>query len=147
MRRLLALTLIATLAVTGVACGDDDEGSNAAGPEETIEVGMVDNAYEPAEVEATAGEEVTFVFDNGGAAVHEAYVGDEAAQEEHAMAMAAAEEGDEHGGGHGDAEVLEVEPGDDGRLTYTFEEPGEYLIGCHQPGHYEDGMKLQVTVT
>ena len=149
MRRLLALTILATLVVAGVACGDDDEGNGASAPEDAIEVAMVDNAYEPAEVEVAAGEEVTFVFDNGGAALHEAYVGDEAAQEEHAMAMAEADAAGEteHGGGHGDAEVLEVEAGDDGRLSHTFEQPGEYLIGCHQPGHYEDGMKLQVTVT
>lgn len=110
---------------------------------------MVDDAYEPTEVEVAAGGEVAFVFDNGGTALHEAYIGDEATQEKHAMTMAEAEESGEteHGGGHGDAEVLEVEAGDDDRLSHTFEQPGEYLIGCHQPGHYEDGMKLRMTVT
>jgi uncharacterized cupredoxin-like copper-binding protein len=149
MRRLLVLTLLVTLVAAGVACGDDDEGNAAPAPDGAIEIVMVDNTFEPAEVEVAAGEEVTFVFDNRGAALHEAYVGDEAAQEDHAMAMAEAEEAGEteHGGGHGDAEVLEVEAGHDGRLSHTFEQPGEYLIGCHQPGHYEDGMKLQVTVT
>ena len=156
MRRLVALTLLATLVAAGVACGDDDEGNAAPAPEGAIEIAMVDNAYEPAGVEVAAGEEVTFAFDNSGAELHEAFVGDEAAQEEHAMAMAEGEEsgeeemeGMDHGGGHegDDAEVIEVEPGDDGQLSYTFDEPGEYVVGCHQPGHYEDGMKLQVTVT
>jgi uncharacterized cupredoxin-like copper-binding protein len=52
---------------------------------------------------------------------------------------------DAHGGGHGGGDAVEVEPGDDGELTYRFEEPGEYRIGCHQPGHYEDGMRMRVT--
>ena len=151
MRRLLARSLFAMLIVMAAACGaDDDEGSTAGAPDDTIEVEMVDNAFEPAEVEVAAGEEVTFVFDNDGAALHEAYVGDEAAQAEHVATMRTQEadgDGEEHGGGHGDAEVLEVEPGADGELTHTFDEPGEYLLGCHQPGHYEDGMKMRVTVT
>lgn len=153
MRRLLAPSLLAALLVVVAACGDDDAG-NTASAQDTIDVAMVDNAYEPTEVEVPVGEEITFVFDNGGAALHEAYIGDEQAQDEHAMAMAEAEEsgddemdGMDHGGGHegDDAEVIEVEPGDDARLSYTFAEPGEYVIGCHQPGHYEDGMRLQVT--
>lgn len=155
MRRLFALTLLATLIVVGVACGDDDEGNSASPPEDTLEIEMVDNAFEPADVEVAAGEEVTFRFENRGAALHEAFVGDEAAQAEHGSTMADGQgngseemEGMDHGSGEdGDGEVIEVEPGEDGMLSYTFEAPGEYLIGCHQPGHYEDGMKLQVTVT
>ena len=152
MRRLLAPTLIAALLVVAAACGDDDTENTSSAARDTIDVAMVDNAYEPTEVEVPVGEEITFVFDNGGAALHEAYIGDEEAQEEHAMAMAEGSGEDEmdgmdHGGGHegDDAEVIEVEPGDDARLSYTFAEPGEYVIGCHQPGHYEDGMRLQVT--
>jgi uncharacterized cupredoxin-like copper-binding protein len=146
MRRLLALSLITVLAVAATACGADDE-DNAAPPEDAIEIEMVDNAYEPDAVEVAAGEEVTFVFENSGGALHEAYVGDEGAQEEHAEVMASGEEM-EHGGGHDGAdEAVEVVPGSDGQLTYTFDEPGEYLIGCHQPGHYEDGMRMRVTVT
>jgi uncharacterized cupredoxin-like copper-binding protein len=146
MRRVLALSLITVVAVVSAACGADDE-DGAAPPEDAIKIEMVDNAYEPDAVDVAAGEELTFVFENAGAALHEAYVGDVAAQEEHAEAMASGEEM-EHGGGHdGGAEAIDVEPGSDGELTYTFEEPGEYLIGCHQPGHYEDGMKIEVTVT
>ncbi len=152
MRRLLAPTLLAAILVVAAACGDDDTENTSSAARDTIDVAMVDNAYEPTEIEVPVGEEITFVFDNGGAALHEAYIGDEEAQEEHAMAMAEGSgegemDGMDHGGGHegDDAEVIEVEPGDDGRLSYTFDEPGEYLIGCHQPGHYEDGMKLQVT--
>jgi uncharacterized cupredoxin-like copper-binding protein len=151
MRRLFALTLIATLAVVGAACGDDDEGASGAGADgEVIEIDMVDNAYAPSEVEVPAGEEVTFRFANTGTLMHEAYIGDDAMQAEHEATMQEqAEMGDmggtSHGSEHGDADVLEVESGEDGDLTYTFDEPGDYVIGCHQPGHYDDGMKMRVT--
>jgi uncharacterized cupredoxin-like copper-binding protein len=46
-----------------------------------------------------------------------------------------------------DGDSLLLEPGKSGELTHTFEEAGEILIGCHQPGHYEAGMKTTITVT
>ena len=39
-----------------------------------------------------------------------------------------------------------VQPGESGDLSYTFTEPGSYQVGCHQPGHYAAGMKIDVTV-
>lgn len=44
----------------------------------------------------------------------------------------------------GDSEAITVDPGDRGELTY---ETGSVLIGCHQPGHYDAGMMVEVTVT
>lgn len=53
------------------------------------------------------------------------------------------------GGGSSDAgeDGVTVEPGDTGELTYTFSEGDELLIGCHQEGHYEAGMKVMVNVS
>ena len=31
-------------------------------------------------------------------------------------------------------------------MTYTFKGGESLLIGCHQPGHYEAGMKVSLTV-
>jgi uncharacterized cupredoxin-like copper-binding protein len=45
----------------------------------------------------------------------------------------------------GEAAVT-VQPGAAGQLSYTFTEPGTYEVGCHQPGHYGAGMKIEVTV-
>ena len=106
---------------------------------------MIDNAYDPETVEVSAGQPVTFVFTNDGEAVHEAYIGTAEDQEAHAEEMAAEDDGGHHTD-ESDGEAVDVEPGDSGELTYTFEEAGEYLIGCHQPGHYEDGMRLNVEI-
>lgn len=103
---------------------------------------MVDIGFEPTSIEASAGETIRFVFQNAGAVDHDAFIGDARAQEDHGEAMASTH------GGHGedsDAAVT-VEPGETGELVHTFDEPGELLIGCHQPGHYEGGMRLSVNV-
>lgn len=138
----LTLLAAALLAIVLTACGGDTE---PAGDARRVAIDMTDNAFAPDTVEVAAGESVTFVFSNDGEAVHEAYIGTAADQEAHADDMA-----DDHGGGHDmddeDGDALDVEPGDTGELTYTFDESGEYLIGCHQPGHYEAGMRLDVEV-
>ena len=143
-RPTLALALVVPLLLS--ACGGDDAGEEGASSDDvrTIDVEMVDLAYAPSEVEVEAGETVRFVFANNGEALHEAFVGDAAAQDDHAEEM-----GD--GGEMGMEEMeegvdVEVEPGETGELTYTFDDPGEVQIGCHQPGHYEAGMVMDVAV-
>lgn len=43
-------------------------------------------------------------------------------------------------------EVSELEPGDTGALTITLD-PGQYVLYCNVPGHYEMGMWTLITVT
>jgi uncharacterized cupredoxin-like copper-binding protein len=128
----------------------------------TIEVDMADNEFRPARVEVAAGEPVRFVFSNEGEATHDAVVGDEAAQAAHEDEMRAAEPegdmgedmGDDGGMAHGsdggsddEAGAITVEPGDTGELTHTFAAGDEVLVGCHEPGHYDAGMRLTIDVT
>ena len=79
---------------------------------------------------------------------HEAYIGDEQAQEDHATEMMG--DGDHSGDGHsmdmGGDDVVTVEPGDTRSMTHTFDDAGTVQIGCHQPGHWESGMKATVNV-
>ena len=136
---------VGLLAVILAACGGDDTGTGAASSDSdarTIEVEMVDIAYEPTAIDVEVGETVRLVFTNNGEAVHEAFVGDAGDQDDHAGEMA-----DMDGMDHGDDDVVTVEPGESGELTYTFEEAGTTQIGCHQPGHYEAGMLIEVNVT
>ena len=142
MRRVMFLLAVPVLVVLA-ACGSSDEPSSAAGPDDArvIELEMRDVAFAPTEVDVRAGEKVRFVFTNTGQVTHDAFIGDQAAQEEH---------GKEMRDGHGDhgkgSNAVSVKPGKTAELTHTFDQPGQTLIGCHQPGHYTGGMKVTVNV-
>jgi uncharacterized cupredoxin-like copper-binding protein len=162
----------AALALIAAACGGDDTDNEAglgpdageprdAGPR-TVEVAMTDNEFSPSQIEVAPDETVRLVFDNEGAVTHDAVVGDEAAQREHEEEMRAPDAGS-HGGeatgdmshgteadgdeAGGDEAAITVEPGETGELEHTFAADEEVLIGCHEPGHYEAGMTIDVTVS
>jgi uncharacterized cupredoxin-like copper-binding protein len=126
---------------------------------------MTDNEFSPAHLEVESGETVHLVFDNEGEATHDAVIGDEAAQATHEAEMRAAEASDssnaaesshdpaagmDHGsggeGGEAEEGAVTLEPGESGEITHTFAAGDELIIGCHEPGHYEAGMKIAVEV-
>jgi uncharacterized cupredoxin-like copper-binding protein len=151
IHRIALAFLAAVVIVAGCGGGgshDHASQGNAAGSPRTVDVEMRDIAYVPASVSVRTGETVKFVFHNRGQAVHEAFIGDEAAQKEHENEMRG--EG-MNGAGmnstHHDDEAVRVEPGKTATLTHTFSQAGPVLIGCHEPGHYAAGMKLAVTVS
>lgn len=138
MKRILAIALLAVLA----ACGASDEEPAAGDPgTRTVEVEMRDIAFAPTSVDVRAGEKVRFVFKNTGQVVHDAFIGDQAAQDAHEKEM---REGNGDNGGSSDA--VSVKPGKTASLTYTFDRPGQILLGCHQPGHYTGGMKADINI-
>src|SRR5688572_2785471 len=78
------------VAVTGIAlltaaCGGDDDTSSDASSDETrtMEVDMVDTAFQPETLEVSQGETIRFVFTNEGEVAHDAFIGDRHAQDEH----------------------------------------------------------------
>lgn len=96
--------------------------------------------FAPDPITVKAGEEVTFLVTNEGAITHEFFVGTEAEQVDHAAEMAAG------GMSHGHDNALSLQAGETGSLTMTFADAGPLLIGCHEPGHYDAGMKATLTV-
>jgi len=123
------------------ACGDGEESGSGE-----IEISAFDDLrFDPSSVTVQAGEPVTFRVTNEGETVHEWILGPESVQ------MAHEEMGEEGMMDHGEAEVegqlaaLELEPGESEDVTVTFDEPGEMPFGCHEPGHFEGGMKGAVT--
>ena len=147
IRGLILGSLAAVMVVGGCGGGSNNSMSHgkAGADTRTVEVEMRDIAYAPTTVSVKAGETVQFVFRNTGKIPHDAFLGDEAAQAEHEMAMRGG--GGGMGGDHSiETNAITVQPGTSGALTHTFA-PGESLvIGCHQAGHYQAGMKLALTV-
>ena len=157
---LIALALIVTL--VGVACGSsstsgsaDDHSSHtqeeggvpgtpALPSEAEREIAIVatdDLRFDPQEIGVEAGEVVTFVIENEGKAVHEFVLGDAQYQEQHEGEM-------EDGHDMSDLEnAVTVEPGETAELTWRFDEPGDVLFGCHEPGHYDGGMVGEIEVS
>lgn len=155
MKRALALVLAS--AVVLAACGSDAGSEPAAGESSgeprTVEVSMTDMAYSPADLDVAVGETVRFVFRNDGAVRHEAVFGNQAEQEAHHAEMA--EMGGDHDGmdmgsmPHDQMTELHsvvVEPGETVEMNHTFDTSGPMMIGCHEPGHWEAGMKMTLDV-
>lgn len=108
-----------------------------------VEIQMLDELrFDPSEVEVRAGETVTFQVTNAGQLPHDFTLGDEATQAEHEAEMA------ESGmAAHGEPNVLTLQSGEQGELTWRFTNPGSILYGCHVPGHYEAGMVGTLTTS
>jgi uncharacterized cupredoxin-like copper-binding protein len=147
-------SVLTVLALIVVACGGGPSSTGAppggspstepapsASPEvQRIEVSLSDQMLiEPARMTVHRGAPVTFVVTNTGQIEHEFYLGDEAAQAEHEEEMAAGEPM------HGHSNAVAVAPGATEELSFTFT-PGEWLAGCHVPGHYPAGMKATIFV-
>jgi uncharacterized cupredoxin-like copper-binding protein len=108
--------------------------------------------YRPAAIMVRAGRRVTFDVTNAGKLPHEFILGDRATQLDHERQM----QGGPAAGGHGHAHAghatpgasgaLTVPPGQTRRLTWTFDEPGIVLYGCHVLGHWAAGMKGTIVV-
>ena len=111
----------------------------AATTSRRINVAMEDHKFSPNVLDVRVGDTVTFVFTNFGRVVHDAFIGDKAAQQQHEKEMREAAS-DGHGHDHAHEGGVTVPPGESGTLDYTFDRAGTLEIGCHQPGHYEAGM-------
>lgn len=163
MDRFRVVVLLVVAALVVAACGGDEEGGSSSGgqaapgigalgfaaapgeADRKVEVKLTDSmAFEPPTMEFKVGETITFVVENTGKIVHEFVLGDEGAQAKHAEHMQG--EGD-MAMSHDEPNALNVEPGQTKELTWTFTEAGTTLYGCHVPGHYDAGMKGEITVT
>jgi uncharacterized cupredoxin-like copper-binding protein len=148
---LVRLALIAAASLLLASCSSGGGAStgpsisaaaSASGAATRVEVALTDALkIEPGAMSVPAGSPVTFVVTNTGASDHEFYLGDEAAQAEHAEEMA-----DMGGMTHDEPEGIGVKPGETKELTYTFAEAGMTLAGCHVAEHYGAGMKAEITV-
>lgn len=87
--------------------------------------------FSPSEVRIATGETITFVVTTMGPSVHEFKVGP--AAEVAADSDAA-------------PEIADIGMMATKSLTYTFSGPGPFAYACHEPGHYEAGMRGVITV-
>jgi uncharacterized cupredoxin-like copper-binding protein len=129
MTRTLAAFLAAVLATAAGACRGDAV--------RTVEIDIRYSRFDPGELAVEPGETVRFVLTNRDPIHHEFILGDERVQRVH--------ERGEHRH-HARPGEISVPAGEVATTTYTFEEAGALLFGCHLPGHWDYGMRGTVRV-
>lgn len=109
----------------------------------TITIRMLDTMrFSPNHVTVREGETVKLVVTNAGQVLHELVIGTPDELAAHAAMM------QKHPGMvHDEPYMAHVDPGKRGQLVWTFNRPGSFEFACLVPGHFEAGMKGQITVT
>ncbi len=160
-----AVALGASVALTALACEPGPPPvtpSPIAGtPETPREVNLIakDYSFLPETLDLFPGETVLFHVINGGLEIHEAVIGDTAVQDAWEAAEAAHE-----GAPPGPTPVVTVPPevsglrvvvrsGERVDVHWTVPDaapgasaaaPGDWIVGCHIPGHLAKGMLIPV---
>lgn len=132
------------------ATSDDHPAKDRKGANDRdiYKIEMIDYGYVPETIDIKASVPVIFRFTNTGRFEHEAMIGDAHMQEEFHEADDHDDEGDgghgseseEGGDHHGDVMAVTVKPGETADLEVVIDEPGEWFVACHLPGHYEQGQ-------
>lgn len=97
--------------------------------------------FQPAALDVKAGETIRLRFQNKGEVEHEFVMDTNASIMEHKELMAKFPEME-----HADANAIRLEPGKRGEIVWTFANAGKFEFACLIPGHYESGMKGELTV-
>jgi uncharacterized cupredoxin-like copper-binding protein len=157
---LAALLLAALVAVAG--CSDGGGSADVPpGVDRVVDVTMTEMKFDPDDFSFKVGETIMFRFHNEGRVRHEAVIGDQSAQDAAVAAMAAltttttpSQEGARGRSrvvlshpGMGLPNLISVEPGRTGTITFQFAKPTTLLMQCHETGHLEAGMTGTITIT
>lgn len=148
---LASLALLATSAAFagGTHAGGHGHGASptgepgvAAQATRTIQVDAADNMrFTPDNVTVKQGETVRFVIHNSGQLPHEFSLGTEKELKAHYEVMKKFP-----GMEHAEANQISLQPGQQGEVVWRFTQPGVVHFACLHVGHYDAGMKGQVTV-
>ena len=103
-----------------------------------IEVIVRHTRFSPEHMRVAPGATVRFVVRNADPIAHEFLLGDEDVQRRHETGTEA-----HHGARPGE---ISLPPNSTVETTYSFDERGAVLLGCHLPGHWDYGMRGAVVV-
>jgi len=112
----------------------------------TVNVQAADTMrFDPSKLRIKQGETIKFVISNVGRVKHEFTLGDRATQRAHATMMKKMP----HMKHEDDAATVSLDAGETKTLIWKFDKrPAAPIeIACHEPGHYEAGMKIAVVLS
>ncbi len=148
--RHIALGFAGILPLTLVGCGGSSgsgigQAADKAKASRVLDVHQLDShKFEPATLQVASGETVTLRITNTGSQIHEFFLGDKNAQTSHNKEMQAM--GPNPMKMTDTSNSVTVDPGSTKEITWTFPKKGSVDFGCHEPGHYVDGMFGSVKV-
>jgi len=146
-----ALVAIAAVgaSATGTHTGGHDGDASIGKPgvitntTRTINIDMSDKMrFTPANIRVKQNETVRFVIKNSGQLKHELVLGTAKELKEHYAIMMKHPEME-----HSDPNMLTLAAGKSGEIVWQFTKAGTVDFACLQPGHYDAGMKGEVTVS
>jgi len=111
----------------------------------TVEVSASDDMrFSPGKLNIRQGETIRFVVKNVGRVKHEFSIGDRAAHRAHASMMKQMPDMKHED----DPTTITVDPGRTKVILWKFDKKpaGPLEIACHEPGHYEAGMKMPIVL-
>lgn len=113
----------------------------------TVNITMMENdvgqmLFKPAVLKVKAGETVRMKFINKGETDHEFVMDGHDEIMKHKDLMQKFPEME-----HDDPNAIRLAPGEKGEIVWTFANAGGFHFGCLIPGHYESGMKGEITVS
>lgn len=143
----VSVVLIAAAAVIAACAPVAGQGPSVSPEARVVELTITADArFSPDRIAVKTGETIRFVVDNPTAANHELFIGSAAEQTMHHAAhlgLPPAEQANVSHFGYG----IFLPAYGDGVIEYHFSTPGEVLLGCHLPGHYEGGHVATVIVS
>lgn len=98
--------------------------------------------FEPASIDVKKGETVRLSFTNKGDAEHEFVMDQHQAILDHKVAMEKWPNME-----HADPNAIRLESGASGEIIWAFSNNGAFEFACLIPGHYEAGMRGDLTVS
>lgn len=107
----------------------------------TIELQAADDMrFTPGKIDVKQGETIKFVVKNTGKLRHEFAIGDRASQRAHALMMKKMPNMKHED----DPTAVTIDPGETKTVIWKFDKKpaGPLEFACHEPGHYEAGMKI-----
>ena len=132
MKNVLSMCIVA-ISLMLASCG-----GKANSPSTAINVTLIDFQFQPNSFTVPAGKEITFKATNTGTVVHSFVI---------------MNYGSSAGTEFTDEDLpnvywqVELQPGADVNTTFTApDQPGEYEVVCHVPGHLQAGMVGKLTV-
>lgn len=119
---------------------------NASKAKRTVNITMSEKddgkmMFQPAVLKVTQGETVRLKFVNKGEVDHEFVMDVHEGIMEHKALMEKFPEME-----HADPNSIRLAPGARGEIVWTFANAGEFGFACLIPGHYDSGMKGDISV-